>query len=138
MKTAQILRELREARNLSQDEIARALGIDRTTYVKYEHGGSIKRNLPKLADFFHVSTDYLLGRSGNMGYDRILHEGTSAVVDDSLGGHVSEGYCCNTPCSRHESSLMRKYRILRPEHKKAVDIQIEYFHSIDSQHGTDI
>lgn len=78
MKTAHILRELRLARNMSQNEIAKALGIDRTTYVKYEHGGSIKRNLPRLADFFHVSTDYLLGRDESTSQDK----STNYVIAD--------------------------------------------------------
>ena len=55
--------ELRKARTMSQEEVAKALNIDRTTYVKYERGGSVKRNVEKLSKFFNVSTDYLLGRS---------------------------------------------------------------------------
>jgi len=54
---------LRKARTMSQEEVAKALNIDRTTYVKYERGGSVKRNVEKLSKFFNVSTDYLLGRS---------------------------------------------------------------------------
>lgn len=55
--------ELRKARTMSQEEVAKTLNIDRTTYVKYERGGSVKRNVEKLSNFFNVSTDYLLGRS---------------------------------------------------------------------------
>ena len=60
MTSAEKLKILREKRNLSQAEVAKALGLDRTTYVKYERGGSIRRNVLALARFFHVSTDYLL------------------------------------------------------------------------------
>ena len=63
MTTAQILRRLRNDKHLSQKDVADALGIDRTTYVKYENGGSIKKNLQELANFYSVSTDYLLGRN---------------------------------------------------------------------------
>lgn len=64
MKTSAVkLKELREARGMSQADCARAIGLDRTTYVKYENGGSIRRNVEKLARFFNVSTDYLLGRT---------------------------------------------------------------------------
>ncbi|WP_432646637.1 helix-turn-helix domain-containing protein [Mitsuokella sp.] len=64
MKTpAEKLKMLRESKGMSQEDCAKALGIDRTTYVKYENGGSIKRNVEKLARFFQVSTDYLLGRT---------------------------------------------------------------------------
>ena len=133
MKTAQILRELREARNMSQDEIAKALGIDRTTYVKYEHGGSIKRNLPKLADFFHVSTDYLLGRSEGVDYGQICREAVPQACDTALASYSTKPVYHAPPYSERESNLVRKYRKLKPEHQKAVDIQVDYFHDIDSQ-----
>lgn len=59
--TANKLKSLREAKGMSQADCAKALGIDRTTYAKYENGGSVKRNVEKLASFFNVTTDYLLG-----------------------------------------------------------------------------
>lgn len=64
MKTsAEKLKMLRELKGLSQADCAKALGLDRTTYVKYENGGSVRRNVEKLARFFRVSTDYLLGNT---------------------------------------------------------------------------
>lgn len=59
------LRNLRKHRSLTQKEIAAFLGVDRTTYVKYERGDSEPgyETIVKLADFFGVSTDFLLGRS---------------------------------------------------------------------------
>ncbi len=130
MKTAHILRELRLARNLSQNDIAKAIGIDRTTYVKYEHGGSIKRNLPKLADFFHVSTDFLLGRPQTSVHEEAIsyelhNENTSSY-------NISPEYALAL-FTEHESALIKKYRCLKSEHQKAVDIQIDYFHSIDNK-----
>lgn len=58
------LRELREKRGLSQADIARALGISRQSYNFYENG---KRDpdtnmLKSLADFFGVTSDYIIGR----------------------------------------------------------------------------
>lgn len=59
------LKELRAARGLLQKDVAAVLGIDRTTYVKYEKGQSEPSFdiLTKLADYFGVSVDYLLGKS---------------------------------------------------------------------------
>lgn len=59
------LKELRTERGLLQKDIATFLGIDRTTYVKYEKGDNEPSNeiLIKLAKFFSVSVDYLLGIS---------------------------------------------------------------------------
>ncbi len=59
-----LLKELRTAQGKKQREIAEQLGIDRTTYGKYETGVSepdFKITL-KIADYFNVSVDYLLGR----------------------------------------------------------------------------
>ena len=57
------LRKLRTERGLLQKDMAAYLGIDRTTYVKYEKGDNEPNNevLIKLANYFNVSTDYLLG-----------------------------------------------------------------------------
>ena len=56
--TANKLKSLREAKGMSQVDCAKALGIDRTTYAKYENSGSVKRNVEKLATFFNVTIDY--------------------------------------------------------------------------------
>ena len=61
----QRIRDLREDADLKQETIAAFLGIQQTTYSKYELG---KINIPieslvKLADYYHVSLDYLVGRS---------------------------------------------------------------------------
>ena len=58
------LRDLREDRDLSQKQIAAVLGIDQRVYSTYETG---KRDIPlkhliTLADYYHVTVDYLLGR----------------------------------------------------------------------------
>ena len=57
------LKELRHKKNLLQKEVAEALKIDRTTYAKYETGDSEPsfEILKRIARFYDVSTDYLLG-----------------------------------------------------------------------------
>ena len=59
------LRELREERELNQVDIAELLSVSRSTYGKYETGDS-NPDLPKivyLAEYFGVTTDYLLGKT---------------------------------------------------------------------------
>ena len=56
---------LREDNDKKQTELAEYLNIKQTTYSKYELG---KINIPievfiKLADYYDVSIDYLVGRS---------------------------------------------------------------------------
>ena len=57
--------DLREDRDYTQKTVAEYLGIHPNVYRRYEKGN---RSFPlehiiKLADFYHVSTDYLLGRT---------------------------------------------------------------------------
>lgn len=59
------LKELRNARNLSQKTIAEAVGMAPMAYQRYEYGTREPAfsKLIALADFFDVSLDYLVGRS---------------------------------------------------------------------------
>ncbi len=57
------LKDLREDFDLKQKEIAEYLHIKQNTYSQYENG---QRQLPidiliKLAKYYNVSTDYILG-----------------------------------------------------------------------------
>lgn len=57
------LKDLREDRDLKQEDIANLLNISQTNYSKYELG---KINIPMnsletLAFFFNTSVDYILG-----------------------------------------------------------------------------
>ena len=63
----QRLRDLREDADLSQKQVAALLGIQQTVYSRYERGFQTipLEHLLSLADFYHVSTDYLLGRTKN-------------------------------------------------------------------------
>ena len=61
----QRIRNLREARDSTQSEIAQLLHCTQVCYSNYETG---KRDIPTaaletLADFYGVSVDYLLGRT---------------------------------------------------------------------------
>lgn len=62
---AQRLKELRKERKKTQTEMAKFLGITPRAYQYYEGAGRYPDmpGLIKLADFFEVSTDYLLGRT---------------------------------------------------------------------------
>lgn len=56
---------LRNNRDLSQYEMAAKLYVDRSRYCKWEQGKSRPsyEMLAQIADFFGVTTDYLLGRT---------------------------------------------------------------------------
>lgn len=59
--------EIKESRGLLQKDIANAIGLSVRNYQRYEKGEQ-QPTLPfllKLADYFDVSLDYLVGRSDN-------------------------------------------------------------------------
>ena len=60
-----MLRELREERGLTQKNVADFLKMSRTGYSHYESGHSQPsiEQIIKLADFYQVTTDYLLNVS---------------------------------------------------------------------------
>lgn len=60
-----IFRKLRTSSNLTQSAIAEKLGISRSTIGMYETGAREPdfETLEKIADFFNVDIDFLLGRT---------------------------------------------------------------------------
>ncbi|MBR2645632.1 MAG: helix-turn-helix transcriptional regulator [Clostridia bacterium] len=59
------IRDLREDHDKTQMEIAELLGTSQTMYARYERGASELpiRHLIRLADYYGVSTDYILCRT---------------------------------------------------------------------------
>ena len=62
------LRDLREDADLSQKQVAEILHIQQTVYSRYERGYQTipVEHLLVLADYYHVSVDYLLDRTNRM------------------------------------------------------------------------
>ena len=63
------VRDLREDHDKTQRDIANVLNMQLTVYQRYERG---ERELPlwaaiKLAEYYHVSLDYLVGLSDKVG-----------------------------------------------------------------------
>ena len=61
------IRDLREDHDIKQQDIADYLKCTQVCYSHYENG---KRDIPtdvliKIADYYNVSIDYLLGRTDN-------------------------------------------------------------------------
>ena len=75
------IRELREEKGLRQSDLAKETGIDQRTISNYETGRSNPDSfaLIKLADFFHVSIDYLVGRTQ---YDLLSAESKQKKIED--------------------------------------------------------
>lgn len=102
MVSKEMLRDLRKSKGLTGQQVADALGISYKVYQTYE-SGTRNAGLPvveKLADFYGVTTDYLLGREPpNNPFDMLnidtgsksvmemfaeLPEGTRKIILDSM------------------------------------------------------
>ena len=96
------LKKYREKKGVLQSEVAKAIGINNSTYAYYERGehSPSPDMLCKLADFFDVSVDELLGRTSEPGifdnarieqpeimqlYDRMTPEEQNNLVNYARG-----------------------------------------------------
>ncbi len=107
------LKILRKEKGINQQEIADCLGITRQNYSAYEAKGTIPPidNLCKLALFFDVSSDYLLGLSEQRNPIKVFSANnisSSNVVQGSGTVTVNE----TDTVSKEESELLRIYRDL--------------------------
>ena len=91
------LKELRHKKSLLQKDVAEALKIDRTTYAKYETGDSEPsfEILKRIARFYDVSTDYLLGYN----------------EQEKNKNHGSK----QLQLSKEEKAMIEQFRLLNPE-----------------------
>ena len=83
------LKELRNKKKLYQKDVAKYLGVDRTTYNKYEAGTSEPSImiLDKLCELYDVSFDYLIGRT-----DTPTNEKPATLTDDGLRNDIMDLY----------------------------------------------
>lgn len=77
---ANVLRLLRNEKNMSQQELADALGVSKSAVNMYERGERQPNfeTLEVIADYFNVDTDYLLGRTTKT---------TRVIQPDTLAAH---------------------------------------------------
>ena len=96
------LRQLRDETKITQQELAKRLAIDRTTYIGYEKN----RREPdidtiiKIANYYSVTLDYLVGRTIQ----------AQSVIEFSY----------------EEIELIKKYRSLGENGKKAVNLTLNF------------
>lgn len=84
MKYGEILKKLRTENGLSQQELTDRLTINRSTYARYETSSTQPdyETLERIADYYNVTIDYLLGRSS--------HPKLSAERDKDVNKEVEE------------------------------------------------
>ena len=80
---SEILKDLRARKRISQAALAEVLEVTQQAVQRWERGKARPdvESLEKLSDYFKVSTDYLLGRSGN-NYCQLLSSEQEQLIDD--------------------------------------------------------
>lgn len=99
MKFGDVLAELRQDRNLLQKDIARLVNVSVSTVSNYETGAHFPDidTIMKLADFFEVPIDYLLGCTNfRLKYD---------VFNRPLRNNLSAADLMNTILTLNEKDL---------------------------------
>lgn len=88
------IKTLREKKGINMTQAARALQIPYTTYVNYEKGEREPNTemLIKIAGFYDVSVDYLIGRSDRERPQLLPPVITDDVVAIPVIGEIAAGY----------------------------------------------
>lgn len=89
---AETIKSLRETANITQSELSKHLNVTRSSVNAWEQGVSVPSIalLVALAQFFHVSTDYLLGLEQNLTLDISALDETEVKILCELVKHFSE------------------------------------------------
>lgn len=76
------IKNLRKCENKTQIELANLLGISQSSYQSYEAGLTEPNieNLKKLADYYNVSIDYLVGRQFSNEFGHITTTEKSLII----------------------------------------------------------
>jgi transcriptional regulator with XRE-family HTH domain len=99
---AERLKSLRKEQNLTQEKIAEKLNISRGSYAQWETERTqpSSKSLETLANFFNVSTDYLLGNTDNK---------NSTKFEDDLEESLNTAKAFSgKPISEHDREVMRE------------------------------
>ena len=126
---SRILRELRDEKNLTQQELADELGVARMTINFYES----KRRTPdinfavKAANYFNVSTDYLIGNSNLK--SKQDHRYTKQQVD------TLEDIIYHLPASASQDLLGALCEVLKVAHERGIEREMLYLLSMTAFHS---
>ena len=88
------LKELRAKNNITQEQLALAIGVERSSIGKYEGKQGVIPSvdvLKAIADYFNVTTDYLLGRA--YAYEQaMLNPAEKLFVAESTGEYTLSAF----------------------------------------------
>ncbi len=129
------IKELRIENELTQDGLAQALGVSRSTIGMYETGKreADYETLELIADYFNVDINYLIGWSDErFDWEQIANENAICPPNDFDGDPEDwykmkttppgEGIQLNLP----EIELIEKYRLLDPPGQKHINTMLDW------------
>ena len=119
------IKDERNKRSLSQLALSKLIGVSQQTIGSWETGRTSPDllMLVNLADFFDVTTDYLLGRTKNR---KLLEPAQPPAAPPS------------TPAlTPQEQDLLRKYRVLTDEHRGLLNGQLDAMYNLDKPKAED-
>lgn len=122
MTTKDILKELRRNKSLSAQQVADGCDMSLGVYKKYESGerGVGTPALLKLADFYNVTTDYLLGRPN------------AKPPADPV-----EEFADRVQMQEQEQIILKKWLALDEKQRRAVyDFMVDIVHEYESVQST--
>jgi len=96
------LKELRQKANITQKELALSIHSSQQNIAFYEKGERKPKHemVEKLADFFNVSTDYLLGKTD------IPDPDSDIDLDSAIDNSVAYD---GTPITEHDREIIKNY-----------------------------
>lgn len=110
------LQNIRRANGLRQEDIANALGINRSTYTSWELGRSVPKpaQLAELAKMFGCSVDFIINNHGDkipVLNNDIPYKNDTQIYGDSYMIELTD----------EERALLLKFRLLNSKDKAALD-----------------
>ena len=123
-----ILKQLRLEKGLMQTKIAEDLGISKSSYSLYESG---KREpnmemLEKIADYFNVDIDFLLGRTNKM-FEEYFEQQQLLNIDNKERHHLLIYYYNTLECTGRDSlmEILANLQVLNKRGQKEASKRVE-------------
>ena len=116
------LKKLREEKNISQQELAEVVGTTNKAVSTWEQGTKVPRQprIKKLADYFNVSVDYLLGRT-----EMKMWENWDEQYDTNTLGQQAHIFEVMQKIMPDVYELLMEYNDLNEEGKKQAVLRIK-------------
>ena len=84
MSTLDIILDLIAKKGISQQKFLKDIGLDKSTIYDWKRGASksYKKHIDRIADYFNVPVDYLLGRDATVSEPQIFSDEAIAIMQD--------------------------------------------------------